>query len=80
MFSCDSLVANEQHVLLPVGTSSSDPVCNSEQIDFYNTAIMNTKLRVTERCFGGIVCISVVIIIVIYCNWVVTRWQWLFYM
>jgi len=23
---------------------------------------------------------NVVIIIFIYCNWVVTRWQWLFYM
>jgi len=24
--------------------------------------------------------IIIVIIIIIYCNWVVTRWQWLFYM
>jgi len=22
----------------------------------------------------------IIIIIIIYCNWVVTRWQWLFYM
>jgi len=24
--------------------------------------------------------IITIIIIIIYCNWVVTRWQWLFYM
>ena len=24
--------------------------------------------------------IIIIIIIIIYCNWVVTRWQWLFYM
>ena len=24
--------------------------------------------------------ISIIIIIIIYCNWVVTRWQWLFHM
>jgi len=23
---------------------------------------------------------TTIIIIIIYCNWVVTRWQWLFYM
>ena len=27
-----------------------------------------------------IVIIIIIIIIIIYCNWVVTRWQWLFYM
>ena len=25
-------------------------------------------------------CLAIIIIIFIYCNWVVTRWQWLFYM
>ena len=25
-------------------------------------------------------CKLIIIIIFIYCNWVVTRWQWLFYM
>jgi len=24
--------------------------------------------------------VVIIIIIIIYCNWVVTRWQWLFYM
>ena len=24
--------------------------------------------------------IIIIIIIIIYCNWVVTRWQWLYYM
>jgi len=27
-----------------------------------------------------IIIIIIIIIITIYCNWVVTRWQWLFYM
>jgi len=27
-----------------------------------------------------IIIIIIIIIIFIYCNWVVTRWQWLFYM
>jgi len=27
-----------------------------------------------------IIIITVIIIIIIYCNWIVTRWQWLFYM
>ena len=27
-----------------------------------------------------IIILIIVIIIFIYCNWVVTRWQWLFYM
>jgi len=27
-----------------------------------------------------IIIIIIFIIIIIYCNWVVTRWQWLFYM
>jgi len=28
----------------------------------------------------GFVIIIIIIIIIINCNWVVTRWQWLFYM
>jgi len=27
-----------------------------------------------------IIITTIIIIIFIYCNWVVTRWQWLFYM
>ena len=27
-----------------------------------------------------IIIIIIIVIIIIYCNWVVTRWQWLFYM
>ena len=27
-----------------------------------------------------IMIMMIIIIIIIYCNWVVTRWQWLFYM
>jgi len=27
-----------------------------------------------------IIIIIIITIIIIYCNWVVTRWQWLFYM
>ena len=26
-----------------------------------------------------IITIIIIIIIIIYCNWIVTRWQWLFY-
>ena len=31
----------------------------------------------TPQCFPIII---IIIIIIINCNWVVTRWQWLFYM
>ena len=30
--------------------------------------------------YKGDIIIIIIIIIIIYCNWVVTRWQWLFYM
>ena len=42
----------------------------------------NTKYKqhiVNEYCVF-ILIIIIIIIIFIYCNWVVTRWQWLFYM
>ena len=29
---------------------------------------------------GSLIIIIIIIIIIIYCNWVVTRWQWLCYM
>ena len=29
---------------------------------------------------SNIIIIIIIIIIFIYCNWVVSRWQWLFYM
>ena len=31
-------------------------------------------------CFEVVSCYLIIIIIFINCNWVVTRWQWLFYM
>ena len=33
---------------------------------------VNTQLHIINN--------NNIIIIIIYCNWVVTRWQWLFYM
>ena len=38
-----------------------------------NIIILRTELSIDYFCFH-------VIIIFIYCNWVVTQWQWLFYM
>ena len=45
------------------------------------------KSRICVLFLGGIqlvrllvIIIIIIIIIFIYCNWVVTRWQWLFYM
>jgi len=39
-----------------------------------------TKLINSEGNIVIIIIIIIIIIIFIYCNWVVTRWQWLFYM
>jgi len=36
--------------------------------------------RVTEHLNDSLLLIIIIIIIIINCNWVVTRWQWLFYM
>ena len=38
----------------------------------------NIRMDLQEVGCGYI--IIIIIIIFIYCNWVVTRWQWLFYM
>ena len=42
----------------------------------YNSA----KQIVIMMMMMMIIIIIIIIIIFIYCNWVVTRWQWLFYM
>ena len=47
-------------------------VCMYESTDSFN--------YITFYAFGDIIIIIIIIIIFIYCNWVVTRWQWLFYM
>jgi len=39
-----------------------------------------TKVRAQNKCVGWVIIIIIIIIIIINCNWVVTRWQWLFYM
>ena len=39
-----------------------------------------THLRPAPRLILLIIIIIIIIIIFIHCNWVVTRWQWLFYM
>jgi len=36
--------------------------------------------KMKERPLGRLIIIIIIIIIIISCNWVVTRWQWLFYM
>jgi len=36
--------------------------------------------RIELNTVHFIIIIIVVVIIIIYCSWVVTRWQWLFYM
>jgi len=40
----------------------------------------NIRMDLQEVGCGYIIIIIIIIIIFIYCNWVVTRWQWLFYM
>jgi len=47
-----------------------------------NAAWRVLRLRMKERppIFYLIIIIIMTIIIFINCNWVVTRWQWLFYM
>jgi len=37
---------------------------------------MMTKLRPDNSSLLKITIIIIIIIIIIYCNWVVTRWQW----
>ena len=44
----------------------------------YSRSNRFTKLGELHRIF--VVTIIIIIIIIINCNWVVTRWQWLFYM
>ena len=45
-----------------------------------------SELATRSRCLAviytetNIIIIIIIIIIITYCNWVVTRWQWLFYM
>ena len=34
----------------------------------------------SQRVSKGIITIIIILLLFIYCNWVVTRWQWLFYM
>ena len=47
---------------------------------------MEQKIAVEYLCstLGNIMFINIILIIIkiifIYCNWVVTQWQWLFYM
>jgi len=36
--------------------------------------------RVSVEELMKMIMMMIIIIIIIYCNWVVTRWQWLFYM
>jgi len=42
----------------------------------------NSSMGFTPRQTPALPYIAIIIIIIIfiYCNWVVTRWQWLFYM
>ena len=41
----------------------------------YDAMLTGKWLQTFQRSF-----LIIIIIIFIYCNWVVTRWQWLFYM
>jgi len=41
---------------------------------------LNQSVRSNQFITILAVIIIIIIIIIIYCNWVVTRWQWLFYM
>ena len=51
----------------------------------YNTLRIRSRLdqpldgHPLKKCRNKIIIIIIIIIIFIYCNWVVTRWQWLFY-
>ena len=45
------------------------------------TDVSNVKLQGKMPCKIGVICLIIIIIIIfVNCNWVVTRWQWLFYM
>ena len=50
----------------------------------HNSAIhivfLTIKLGLKELIIIFLIIIIIIIIIIIKCNWVVTRWQWLFYM
>ena len=74
-----------QHVT--VYTVKIDTICWQTTACQYIVAhiVMSDKLSsTTEQLSVDIWCsrilIIIIIIIFIYCNWVVTRWQWLFYM
>jgi len=49
-----------------------------------NTVSFGTVTGISDELVASIfraeVAESIIIIIFIYCNWVFTRWQWLFYM
>jgi hypothetical protein len=42
-------------------------------------SVQCTEAGIQPVC-KNVITITIMIIIFIYCNWVVTRWQWLFYM
>ena len=42
--------------------------------------VLNLLYRLYLKCLDPVYIIIIIIIIIINCNWVVTRWQWLFYM
>jgi len=61
------------------------------KLNFDNIKMLHsTNLKLTVRniqCGAGVwgtenryIIIIIIIIIIVNCNWVVTRWQWLFYM
>ena len=66
---------NKSHLNRKLETRKCYVGGNSEHSDVHcahNTAASNARCRTTF--------IKIIIIIFINCNWVVTRWQWLFYM
>ena len=72
-----------RNVKVPLATS---PVLYARHVDipvllwiFISLHLFSFIAR-ANRWRAGIKLVIIIIIIIIYCNWVVTRWQWLFYM
>jgi len=66
--------------------TSSDDACNfsntefEEDVDVKGEGFIAIKEEMDIKSEPEEVSYNINIIIFIYCNWVVTRWQWLFYM
>jgi len=70
--------------MLSYFTSNQSQVCIKFVVILYTSIhcrVQKFHLYIpTVFCWLLMMMMMIIIIIFIYCNWVVTRWQWLFYM